>query len=320
MIVTVNLAKGAIAMSREKVIVKRLNAIQNFGAMDVLCTDKTGTLTQDRIILKRHLDINGDELRDACCEYAYLNSHLPDGAASNLLDNAVLEHANCSTTLGPTHSYTQNRRNSVRFRPPPDVGRRRRDETSGTADLQGRGRRDLRRLHAMTIGETRSRRSTHAHLRSGQEVTTALNADGFRVIAVAYKEIRRRKPSIRSPTRADLSCWATSPSSIRRRRRRARRIAALREPASQVKILTGDNELVTRKICQRRRASTPDSIVAGQRNRADMSDDELAEVAGPTRRSSPGSRPRRRRASSRALQRKATWSASSATASTTARR
>jgi Mg2+-importing ATPase len=56
MIVTVNLAKGAIAMSRKKVIVKRLNAIQNFGAMDVLCTDKTGTLTQDRIILKRHLD------------------------------------------------------------------------------------------------------------------------------------------------------------------------------------------------------------------------------------------------------------------------
>ena len=61
MIVTVNLAKGAIAMSRAKVIVKRLNAIQNFGAMDVLCTDKTGTLTQDRIILKRHLDIRGEE-------------------------------------------------------------------------------------------------------------------------------------------------------------------------------------------------------------------------------------------------------------------
>ncbi len=63
MIVTVNLAKGAMAMSRKKVIVKRLNAIQNFGAMDVLCTDKTGTLTQDRIILERHLDVRGDEFR-----------------------------------------------------------------------------------------------------------------------------------------------------------------------------------------------------------------------------------------------------------------
>ena len=62
MIVTVNLAKGAISMSRKRVIVKRLNAIQNFGAMDLLCTDKTGTLTQDRIILKRCLDLNGEEL------------------------------------------------------------------------------------------------------------------------------------------------------------------------------------------------------------------------------------------------------------------
>ena len=76
MIVTINLAKGALAMSRKKVIVKRLNAIQNFGAMDVLCTDKTGTLTQDQIILKRHLDIRGKEC-DQVLEYAYLNSYLP---------------------------------------------------------------------------------------------------------------------------------------------------------------------------------------------------------------------------------------------------
>ena len=74
MIVTVNLAKGAIAMSKKRVIVKRLHAIQNFGAMDVLCTDKTGTLTQDRIILKRHLDIRGDD-SERVLEFAYLNSH-----------------------------------------------------------------------------------------------------------------------------------------------------------------------------------------------------------------------------------------------------
>ena len=72
MIVTVNLAKGATAMARDKVIVKRLNAIQNFGAMEVLCTDKTGTLTQDRIILKRHLDINGNE-SERVLQFAYLN-------------------------------------------------------------------------------------------------------------------------------------------------------------------------------------------------------------------------------------------------------
>src|SRR5215468_10841874 len=98
MIVTVNLAKGAMAMSRKKVIVKRLNAIQNFGAMDVLCTDKTGTLTQDRIILKRHLDIEGNDSRTVL-EYAYLNSHFQSGLR-NLLDKAVLAHDELGQTLG----------------------------------------------------------------------------------------------------------------------------------------------------------------------------------------------------------------------------
>ena len=78
MIVTVNLAKGALAMSKKRVIVKRPNAIQNFGAMDVLCADKTGTLTQDRVTLKRHLDIRGTE-SERVLEYAYLNSHYQSG-------------------------------------------------------------------------------------------------------------------------------------------------------------------------------------------------------------------------------------------------
>ena len=90
MIVTVNLAKGAIAMSRKRVIVKRLNAIQNFGAMDVLCTDKTGTLTQDKIILMHHFDLHGQE-SNRVLEYAYLNSHYQSGL-KNLLDVAVLDH------------------------------------------------------------------------------------------------------------------------------------------------------------------------------------------------------------------------------------
>jgi Mg2+-importing ATPase len=91
MIVTVNLAKGAIAMARKRVIVKRLNTIQNFGAMNVLCTDKTGTLTQDRIILQYHLDFEGEESARVL-EYAFLNSHYQSGL-NNLLDEAVLRHA-----------------------------------------------------------------------------------------------------------------------------------------------------------------------------------------------------------------------------------
>ena len=105
MIVTVNLAKGAMALSREKVIVKRLNAIQNFGAMDVLCTDKTGTLTQDRIILKRHLDIFGEDF-ERVLEFAYLNSHFQSGLR-NLLDVAVLQHAELQERLAPQHVFTK---------------------------------------------------------------------------------------------------------------------------------------------------------------------------------------------------------------------
>jgi Mg2+-importing ATPase len=91
MIVTTNLAKGAVVMARHKAIVKRLNAIQNFGAMDILCTDKTGTLTQNKIILERHLNVHGNEdLR--VLEYAWLNSFYQTGL-KNLLDVAVLNHA-----------------------------------------------------------------------------------------------------------------------------------------------------------------------------------------------------------------------------------
>ena len=105
MIVTVNLAKGATAMARAKVIVKRLNAIQNLGAMDVLCTDKTGTLTQDRIILKRHLDIRGEE-SERVLQYAYLNSHFQSGL-KNLLDVAVLEHVDLHKILGIDTGFTK---------------------------------------------------------------------------------------------------------------------------------------------------------------------------------------------------------------------
>ena len=88
MIVTVNLAKGALAMSRKKAIVKRLNSIQNFGAIDVLCTDKTGTLTQDRVVLEKHVDVTGRP-SDEVLRYAYMNSYYQTGLR-NLLDRSVL--------------------------------------------------------------------------------------------------------------------------------------------------------------------------------------------------------------------------------------
>ena len=104
MIVTTNLAKGAVTMARHKTIVKRLNAIQNFGAMDVLCTDKTGTLTQDKIVLERHVNVVGEE-DDLVLELAYLNSFYQTGL-KNLLDVAVLEHVRAQARAGDRHART----------------------------------------------------------------------------------------------------------------------------------------------------------------------------------------------------------------------
>ena len=103
MIVTSNLALGAVRLSKQKVIVKRLNSIQNLGAIDVLCTDKTGTLTQDKVVLEMHLDLNGEE-NDDVLEFAYLNSYYQSGL-KNLLDVAVLEHRDLATTLDFKKKY-----------------------------------------------------------------------------------------------------------------------------------------------------------------------------------------------------------------------
>ena len=97
MIVTSNLAKGAVAMAKRKVVVKQLSAIQNFGAMDILCTDKTGTLTQDEVYLERHIDLAGEE-SFGVIQHAYLNSFYQTGLR-NQLDRAVLKHTELHDSL-----------------------------------------------------------------------------------------------------------------------------------------------------------------------------------------------------------------------------
>ena len=160
MIVTVNLAKGAMAMSRKKVIVKRLNAIQNFGAMDVLCTDKTGTLTQDRVILEAHVDMHGKE-SEKVLEYAYLNSYFQSGL-KNLLDVAVLKHVEVHKQAA-TSTAAYRKVDEIPF----DFVRRRmsvvveRNGRQAHPDLQGRGGGDLRCLHQRR-GRRRDRRRLDA--------------------------------------------------------------------------------------------------------------------------------------------------------------
>jgi Mg2+-importing ATPase len=183
MIVTVNLAKGAIAMSRKRVIVKRLNAIQNFGAMDVLCTDKTGTLTQDKIILMHHFDLHRQE-SNRVLEYAYLNSHYQSGL-KNLLDVAVLDHVEMKEHVQLEHRF------EIVDELPFDFSRRRMSVVLATEEnkhvLICKGAvEEVFAACTDYILDGDVAPLDASHLVQIQQQTARLNADGFRVIAVAY--------------------------------------------------------------------------------------------------------------------------------------
>ncbi len=274
MIVTVNLAKGALAMSRRKVIVKRLNSIQNFGAMNVLCTDKTGTLTQDRIILKRCLDIRGDN-SERVLEYTYLNSFHQSGL-KNLLDVAVLQHVELAAGL----------KVQARFQKidemPFDFERRRMSVVLGRDDgvhiLICKGAVEevfAACKHYAIDGETGPLDASH--FASAMDTTAKLNADGFRVVAVAFKEMPPTQTAYSVADEADLTLLGYIAFLDPPKETCAGALATLKASGVEVKILTGDNDIVTRKICHEVGLAV-DRIVLGSEI-ATLSPDDLASLA-----------------------------------------
>ncbi len=272
MIVTVNLAKGALAMSRKRVIVKRLNAIQNFGAMDVLCTDKTGTLTQDKIILMHHFDLHECEL-SRVLEYAYLNSHFQSGL-KNLLDVAVLDHVAMKEHVQLEHRF--DKIDELPF----DFSRRRMSVVLATEE-------NKHILICKGAVEEVFAACTHfardgavapldaSHLLQMQQQTGHLNADGFRVISVAYKEIAEPRSSYRNEDESDLTLLGYIAFLDPPKESAGIAIAALERSGVQVKILTGDNEIIARKICREVGVVTDDVLIGGDLDK--MTDEELAE-------------------------------------------
>jgi Mg2+-importing ATPase len=274
MIVTVNLAKGAMAMSRKKVIVKRLNAIQNFGAMDVLCTDKTGTLTQDRIILKRHLDVHGDE-SDQVLEYAYLNSFYQSGL-KNLLDVAVLAHVELAEQLKVQAEFKEI--DELPF----DFERRRMSVVLARGDgahiliCKGAVEEVFAVCTRYTVnGETGP--LDESHFAKAKEISAGLNADGFRVVAVAYKEMPPLQAAYTVSDETALTLLGYIAFLDPPKETAAAALAALKASGVQVKILTGDNDIVTRKICHDV-ALPAERIVLGKELEA-LSADQLADLA-----------------------------------------
>jgi Mg2+-importing ATPase len=244
LIVTANLAKGALAMSKRKVVVKRLNAIQNFGAMDVLCTDKTGTLTLDKIVLERHLDLDGEESSEAL-EYGYLNSRFQTGL-KNLMDKAVLAHRDLEAA-------------ATRYRVvdeiPFDFQRRRMSVV--VADGEGE--------HLLICkGAVEEMLSICGYASTGgviepmtdrrrQEIkamTHRLNEDGLRVLVVAIQRHPGRERAYSTADESDLIAVGCLAFLDPPKDSAATAIRALHQHGVEVKVITGDNEAVTRKICR----------------------------------------------------------------------
>ncbi|MGH8444493.1 MAG: magnesium-translocating P-type ATPase, partial [Solimonas sp.] len=277
MIVTATLARGAVKLSRQKVIVKRLDAVQNFGAMDVLCTDKTGTLTQDRIFLERHTDAFGTASAQVL-EYAFLNSYYQTGL-KNLLDVAVLEH-------GDLHhrdalSAAPGKVDEVPF----DFQRRRMSVVvsrgEGGHEIICKGAVDeMLGVCTQVQAADGVQPLTAALLARIRAVTAELNAQGLRVVAVATREVAAQKSVYGVADERDLVLQGYIAFLDPPKESTAPALRALRERGIAVKVLTGDNELVAAKIC--REVGLPDGeAVLGPQVEA-MSDAELAVVAERT--------------------------------------
>ncbi|HEY4126508.1 MAG TPA: magnesium-translocating P-type ATPase [Gammaproteobacteria bacterium] len=276
-ILSSNLAKGALVMSRRKVIVKRLNSIQNFGAMDVLCTDKTGTLTQDKVFLEKHVDIHGNE-SERVLEFAFLNSYYQSGLR-NLLDVAVLEKVDMYADLHPEKNYRKV--DEIPF----DFQRRRMsvvvEEQEERHVIVCKGAvEEIFSIctRAEIAGEIE--KLVPDDLVRLKDVTLALNEDGFRVIAVAYKESIEPKRAYSVADESGMVLLGYIAFLDPPKESAGEAIAKLNQHGVAVKVLTGDNETVTRKICSEVGLEVS-NLLLGKDLEA-MDDEALAEAAETT--------------------------------------
>ena len=270
MIVTVNLSKGALAMSRHKVIVKHLSSIQNLGAMDILCTDKTGTITQGKVILEQHIDLDGEESEEVL-NFGFLNSYYQTGL-KNMLDLAILEHTEVMTELHVKETY--HKFDEIPF----DFQRRRMSVIVGDNQnrhiliCKGAVEETFQVCSHIKIGEE-IEELDESHFIQAKEMVDDLNSDGFRVLALAYKTMPKDQKAycINDENNLILIGFLSFLDPPKETAREA--IEELLKRNVQVKILTGDNEIVTKKIC-RQVGIEVDHILLGN-NLELMTDEEL---------------------------------------------
>jgi len=240
MLVAINLSKGAIAMSKKQVIVKRLNSIQNFGAMDVLCTDKTGTLTLDKIVLERHCDVVRRDDEDVLV-FAYINSFYQTGL-KNILDRAIL-------IRGKSIITQYKKFDEIPF----DFSRKIMSvviEMNGSHRIISKGApEEIFKRCSKYVLDNEIIEMDNLVLADLREEYNSLSLEGFRVLAVAYKDVENKKQAYSKDDEQDLVlkgyiAFLDPPKSTTKKT-----IETLKDLGIEFKVLTGDNELVTRKIC-----------------------------------------------------------------------
>ena len=257
MIVTTNLAKGAVMMGKKKVIIKKLNAIQNLGAMDVLCTDKTGTLTMDKIVLQLHRNVFAEHDLEVL-KWAYLNSYYQTGL-KNLLDRAVLEHGDVHQLLNVENRYKKI--DEIPF----DFSRRRMsvvlEQENGKQLLVCKGAVEEMLsvcTHAYDPGEDRQ-----LHIENDQamlltdelkknilDVRDEYNAEGMRVLLIAVREFDQRLPNYTIGDESNLIIAGFIGFLDPPKTTASSSILEMKKLGVDIKVLTGDNEMVTQKVCK----------------------------------------------------------------------
>jgi Mg2+-importing ATPase len=277
MIVTANLARGAIAMSNKKVIVKNIDAIQSFGAMDILCTDKTGTLTQDKIVLEMHLDIYGEE-NEEVLEFAFLNSFYQTGL-KNLLDVAILKHIEVQESLKLEHNFRKI--DEIPF----DFVRRRMsvvvEEENHHHELICKGAVEEILQVCTQVKVNDQILPVDAAIREQvTQLNRGLNEDGLRVIAVAYKELPLDQHSYSVADEHNLILMGLIAFLDPPKDSAAHAIAALNQGGVQVKVLTGDNPIIARKTCKDVGLDVQHTLLGSEIEA--LSDDELGDIAETT--------------------------------------
>jgi Mg2+-importing ATPase len=271
MIITVNLSRGAMAMSKKGVIVKRLASVQNFGSMDVLCTDKTGTLTQNKITLVKHIDITGKD-DEKVLLFSFLNSLYETGLKSPL-DDAILRYKNVDVK-----GYQKI--DEVPF----DFIRKRVSivvENEGQQFLIAKGApEEIVTICSKCELKSKIRDMTADLQKEIEQKFSELSSEGFRVLAVSYKNLGERRAACSVDDENEMVFVGFVAFIDPPKETAKESLKLLSKAGVEVKILTGDNEIVTRKTCEQLEFEIK-SVVLGNEI-LQMHDDALNRVVEQT--------------------------------------